>query len=404
MRCYICKNPDLRPLFSLGHQPPSDAFLTKEALGLPETTYPMDLFFCRTCRLVQLGYAVDPEVLFTDYVYATGNNNSLRTNFHALAKNVVTRFGLTARDLAIDIGSNDGTLLEGYLPSHIRVLGIDPSSVTALAIQKRIPTLREFFTKETADRVQKEYGKAKVITGTNVFAHVKDLDSFMEGVALLLADDGVFIQESHYLLDLMTHMQYDSIYHEHLRYYSLLALKELFTKWGLTLFSAERISTHGGSLRTYAARTGAYPEDPTVEQILAVERKEGLEKEATYRAFGEKIKTHRNALIELLYGLKKSQKRIVGIGAPAKGNTLLNYCKFDSDSIAYLTEKSPLKIGLFAPGNHIPVVDEALLFEEQPDYALVLSWNIADELIPKLRNAGFRNKFIIPNPQPRIID
>src|SRR3989344_2329181 len=402
MLCYICKQDKLATFLNLGAQPPSDAFLRVEDLVKPEITFPLEVMVCKNCFLVQLGYAVDPELLFRDYVYTSGTNNSLRVNFKNLVDYLVGRFSLTSADLAVDIGSNDGTLLENYLPHGVKVLGIDPSSVASIAIKKGLPTMVDFFNEEVAIQALEKYGSAKIITATNVFAHVDALDSLMNGIVRLLADDGVFISESHYLLDLVTKMQYDAVYHEHLRYYSLKPLKLLFENFGMEIIDAEKITTHGGSIRVDAAKKGSHPVDPGVQERIKEEEEAGLYKLETFIDYGKKAQETKLTLLQMIVELKRDRKRVVGIGAPAKGNTLLNYCLLDPDLIDYLVEKSTLKIGLFAPGTHIPVVAEEKLFSEQPEYGLLLSWNIADELIPKIRNAGFKGKFIVPNPVPRI--
>lgn len=404
MNCTICKGVRLIKFLTLGHQPPSDAFLTQEELAEAEVTYPLDLFFCEDCALVQLGYAVDPEILFRDYVYNSGTNNSLKVNFANLVEHIVATYKLTEEDLAIDIGSNDGTLLENYLRHNIKILGIDPSSSTSIAIEKGIPTIVDFFNEATALKTATTHGKAKIITATNVFAHVVDIDSFMEGIRALLADNGVFISESGYVVDMIEGMQYDSIYHEHLRYYGIKPLMRLFERYGMEIIDVENIGTHGGSIRVFAAKKDVFEASSRAQELLAKENAAGYHSIERYRAFAKHIAETKQKLIEILFNIKKSGKRVVGIGAPAKGNTLLNYCKIDADLIQYLTEKSPLKIGLYSPGMHIPVVDESRMFEEKPETAIILSWNIADELIPKLRKLGYEGKFIIPNPVPIISD
>ena len=403
MACYICQGSQLFQFLDLGHQPPSDAFLKQEQLNEPEATYPLRVAVCKNCFLAQLTYRVDPEILFRDYVYTSGTNNSLRVNFKSLVDLVVGRFGLTTDDLAVDIGSNDGTLLENYLSHGVKVLGIDPSSATSIAIEKGLPTMTDFFNEEVAIRAREKYGAAKIITATNVFAHVDALDSFMRGITRLLADDGIFISESHYLLDLITKTQYDAVYHEHLRYYSLKPLKLLFEEFGMEIIDAERITTHGGSIRVYAAKKGSHQVAPAVLKLIKEEEEVGLYKLETFVDYGKKVRQNKLILLEMIVKIRREGSRIVGIGAPAKGNTLLNYCCLDSDLVDYLVEKSALKIGLFAPGTRIPVVAEARLIEERPEYALLLSWNIADELIPKIRAQGYQGKFIVPNPIPHIV-
>ena len=403
MKCFICGSNRLFQFLSLGHQPPSDAFLSPHQLLEPEITYPLDLFVCEDCYLVQLGYVVDPDILFREYAYTTSSNNSLKVNFKNLVDLVVKRFKLGNADLAIDIGSNDGTLLGNYLPYGVNILGIDPSSVAATAKKNGIPTIVDFFNERVAQEARNQYGSAKVITATNVFAHVADLQSFVRGVQSLLVEDGVFISESHSLFDLITKLQYDSFYHEHLRCYSLKPLRTLFHNIGMELFDAEEITTHGGSLRVYAATKGVYPVADSVRELIKQEEAAGLYDKGSFIRFAGQVKKNKLMLNKLVVDLKNGGNRIVGIGAPAKGNTLLNYCKLDPDLIDYLAERSELKIGTFAPGSHIPVVSEQRVFDEQPEYGLLLSWNLADELMEKLRKNGFRGKFIIPNPTPKVV-
>lgn len=398
MGCFVCRSEDIITVLDLGHQPPSDAFLREADLSQPELTYPLKFCFCRSCGLAQLSYAVDPEKLFRDYVYNTATNNALKANFKNLVDLLVERFNLKKGDLALDVGSNDGTLLSYYLPRGIRILGIDPSSAASLALAQSIPTLVDFFSRDLAKKVRAEHGQAKIITATNVFAHVDRLDDFMSGIKELLAPYGVFVSESGYLADLIEKLQWDSIYHEHLRYYSLKPLTILFDKFGMEVFDAERIPSHGGSIRVFAANKGDYEIQPGVKNLLDLEEKSGLYKEATFINFADRVCKNKLEIQKFIIEQKLAGKRIAGIGAPAKGNTLLNYCGLRPDAIDYLAEKSELKIGLFSPGMHIPVVDEARLFEEGPDYALLLSWNLADELIPKIKNKGFKGKFIIPTP------
>lgn len=387
---------------SLGHQPPSNSFLREENLNKPEVYYPLDVYYCEKCGLVQLGYAVDPETLFTEYVYTTSTNNSLIKNFSDLVDNLVKRFNLDENDFAIDIGSNDGTLLKRYSKYNVRVLGVEPSSAADIAVKNGIPTVKEFFNSGIASIIAEKHGKANVITATNVFAHVKDLYSFVEGIKRLLKNEGIFVSESHHLLSLVNEMQWDSIYHEHLRMYSLKPLIHLFNRFDLDLFDAERISTHGGSIRIYVCNKGAYSKSENVDKILEDEESSGLYNKKTFLEFGKMVLQRKIEIQDALRSIKKEGKRIAGIGAPAKGSTLLNYCNITSDIMDYIAEKSNLKIGLYTPGTHIKVVEEKFLFEDQPDYAFLLSWNIADELIPKLRNSGYKGKVIVPVPSVRI--
>ena len=403
MNCQICEQSSFHKVLSLGHHAPVDNFLSKDQLSEPETHYPVDVYLCDNCKLVQLGYVVDPKELFThSFVYTTGSSGELVENFKELVGNVVKRFHLSDGDLAVDVGSNDGTLLENYLPHNVKVLGVDPSEAAKLAAEKNVPTLLEFFNEETAGKIKQEHGNAKIITATNVFAHIKELASFMNGVRDLLTEDGVFIEESHYLRDLIENMEYDSIYSEHLRYYSLKPLIALFERFGMQVFDAERIGTHGGSLRVYACKPDAYPPSENMQRILAEEEKAGLYSPETFDAFAKRVEQNRAALRSLLFKLKAEGNQIVGIGAPAKGNTLLNYCGIGKDTLDYIVEKPNLKIGKFSPGAHIPVIEETQMFEDQPPYALLLAWNLKRFIIPKIKKNGFKGKIIVPVPTPHI--
>ena len=403
MRCFICDSENLSLFLSLGHQPPSDAFLRKEDLTKPETSYPLDVYFCGQCGLVQLGYAVDPEILFRDYVYSSGTNNILKKHFKDFVDALVKAYELSSASLAVDVGSNDGSLLENYTSHHVRILGIDPSSVTSIAIAKGQPTIVDFFCEETALRAVHEYGQAQIITATNVFAHVKDLQSFMRGIRALLAPGGVFVSESGYTADLVEQLQYDFIYHEHLRYYTLGPLRKLFEMHDMEIIDAERISIHGGSIRVHAAIKGTRSISPRVAELIDKEKSLGLYNLSTYSSFAQRVRDVKHQLQQMLLAEAGARKKIIGIGAPAKGNTLLNYCKIDADIVSYLVEKSDLKIGKYTPGMHIPVIEENPEHVTSADCALLLSWTIADELMPKLRAKGYNGTFIIPAPTPRIV-
>ncbi len=405
-KCQICGNSNLFRCFSLGHQPPSDSFVGKEHLHGREVYYPLDVYFCDECKLLQLGYIVNPEELFYEgYSYNTKTSGELVRNFSELAEKTIKKFFLGFDDLVVDIGSNDGTLLEGFFKENIRVLGIEPTGVSRLALERGIPTIKKFFSKELAAEIIRQYGRAKVITATNVFAHIKDIRLIVAGIRDLLSEEGVFISESHYLLNLIKDMEYDSIYHEHLRYYSLKPLMKLFEMEGMEVFDAERITTHGGSLRVYAGKRGAHPISDNVSSIIRMEEESGLYSKETFVEYGKKIKESKLGLVDILHQIKMEGGKIVGVGAPAKGNTLLNYCHINNDILDYLAEKSELKRGLYSPGMHIPVVDESALFQDpQPSYALILAWNLKDIIIPKLRAKGFKGKFIIPVPVPHIAD
>jgi len=403
--CQVCKSSRLHKFLSLGHHPNPDGFLTEEQLNEPEIYYPLEVYFCEDCKLVQTGYTPSPSALFAEsFIYNTGSNKELVDNFHILVENIVVRFNLSSGDFAVDIGSNDGTLLENYLPYHVKILGVDPAKAADLAIAKNIPTLKDFFNEDTAQKILNQHGRAKIITATNVFAHVRELSSLMNGIKLLLDNKGVFVQESGYVRDLIERVEYDSIYVEHLRYYSLKSLINLFDKFGMDVFDAEEIPNHGGSIRTYSCKKGDFSISENVQRILREEERFGLHSKELFDGFGKKVERNRKELREILFDFKSQGKKIVGIGAPAKGNTLLNFCRIGNETIDALLERGSLKVGMYSPGMHIPVIEEDILFgENQPDCALLLVWNLKDIIIPKIRARGFKGKIIIPVPEPYII-
>jgi SAM-dependent methyltransferase len=404
--CQVCGDVGLERFMVFGHQPPVHSLLTAEQLNEPEVTYPLDLLRCRACGLVQLGYVVDPRVAFPpEYPYRSGLTAILREDFRNLAESVMGRFGLGAEDLVVDIGSNDGTLLDAFRARGLRrVLGVEPTATARIAQEQGIPTLNEFFREELAERIVEEQGTARLVTAANVFAHVQALGSMLRGISRLLRDGGLFVSESHYLVDFLQGCQYDTIYHEHLRYYSLGVLVTLLERSGFSVVDAERIPTHGGSIRVYALKGAAAP-GARVAELLRMEERLGLQTPAPYEAFRRQALRAKRELAWLLTSLKREGHRIVGVGAPARASMLLNFSRVDADTVDYVVEKAgSLKIGLHLPGSHIPVVDEARLFEEQPAYALILSWHIGDELMRTLRAKGFRGRFILPLPDARVIE
>jgi hypothetical protein len=385
---------------------PAVVFLTEAELGgKKDTRYPLGIQYCEECGCVQSRYIVDPHILFGgEYHHISGIPVSFRKHLQDLAALLVKRFELAPRDLILEIGSSDGALLEQLLPYKVKILGIDPSSVARIAIEKGIPTLNQFFNEETARAALRRFGRAKIVVALNTFAHVAALDSLVKGINLLLDDNGVFVTESHYLMDLISKLQYDFIYHEHLRYYSLKTLVHLLGKYSMEVFDVERIPTHSGSIRVFSCRKGTYPISTSVSSLLEEETKSGLSSFSTYEEFARKAEDHRKVLREMLSSLKQEGNRIVGLTYPARALTLLQYCGVGQDFLDYITEKSPLKVGKYAPGTHVRIVDESMLFKDQPNYGLLLSWHLADEIIPKFKANGFKGKFIIPLPEPRIIE
>lgn len=401
--CQLCASEKLQTVLTLGHHPLVHGHLTASDLHKPEVTYPLNMCRCLECGLVQLDYIVDQKIVFApSYPYQTGLTNMLIRACRSLTDALCDQFGLGADHLAVDIGSNDGTLLEGFRARGMRVLGVEPTDIAQIAVSRGVPTVQDFFSTATAERIRAEHGPAQVITATNVFAHVSDLYGFLEGIKVLLADDGVFVSDSQYLLDIFEKLEFDTIYHEHLRFYSVRVLQTLFAHVGMTLVDAERISSAGGSIRAFA-RLGQYPSSERVQQLIDAETQAGLLNAETYETFATQSIAAIRALVRAVE--ESADKGIVAaLGAPARSNTLLNFARFSTRTIAYAGEKngSP-KIGLLTPGAHIPVVDESRLIEEQPPYALILSWHIGEELIALLRKKGYKGTCILPLPTVRFI-
>jgi hypothetical protein len=401
-RCQVCDSPDLESLLFLGYLPPVN---TMPLIGAPlaeQPAYPAQLLHCKRCTLAQLGLIVDPAILFPpSYPYTSGTTKILRENFAELSREVESLYPLKPNQLIIDIGANDGTLLSNFQKNGVRVFGIEPTNAAKLAIERGIPSMISFFNKATAEKAVAAQGRAQIITATNVFAHIEDIHNIVDGVLALLEDSGIFITESHYFLSLLETLQYDTIYHEHLRYYSLTSLKHLLEMHGLEVIHAKRIPTHGGSIRVYSARKGSSPVTASVRQILE-EEKRGITADAFAR-FKRKVVQSKLDLLALLKGIKAEGGRIYGIGAPSRASTLINYVGLDDGILDCVLEiNGSYKIGKYIPGTIIPVWEEARLFFDQPEYALLLSWHIADELIPKLISGGFTNRFIVPLPAPRV--
>ncbi len=405
MECRICKSRNQHQFLSLGDQPHCNRFLRKEELGGQEHWYPLDLYFCEDCGLVQLGYVVPPEVMFRDYPYVSGTTVTLTNHFHQLARDIVERFNLTPGSQIVDIGSNDGTFLQGFKKQRMRVLGVDPAvNIARMANEAGIETIPDFFGRGVAEKITREWGNADVITAAGVFYHIPDLEDVVEGVRVLLSDDGVFVVQANYLLDMLEKNSFDNIYHEHLHYYSLKPLIVLFHRFDMEVFHAERNSIHGGSIVVYVRKGTTGTLSKSVDAILALEAERGVYKLDTYRRFAVQVGRIKDELLAILQDLKAKGKRMAAYGAPAKGNTMLNYCRIGPDLLEYAVEKNPLKAGLFTPGMHIPVISEEEAREKQPDYYLVLPWNFLDEFLAK--ESSFREKggkFIVPIPEPHII-
>jgi SAM-dependent methyltransferase len=403
----MCRASDLVKFLDLGFTPPADAFLRSEQLAEPETYYPLEVVSCRRCGLAQLSYIVSPTVLYRhDYPYEASITRTGRKHWAEFARTAFTSLALSPGELVVDIGSNVGVLLRQFQECGARVLGVDPATnIARIAERNGIETLNDFFTADVAQSIRATHGPAALVTATNVFAHVDDLDAFVAAVKLLLAPDGVFVFEAPYFGNLLAQIEYDTVYHEHLSYLSLKPLLLFFERMDMTLFDVQERDIHGGSFRVFVQRRhGKQAVTPAVGAFLAREQSLGLDRLEVLEAFANAVRDNRQALLTLLHGLKAEGARIAGVSAPAKGMTLLNYCRIGGETLDFVTEKSTLKIGRYTPGTHIPVTDDGELVRRRPDYALLLAWNFADEIIGNLTDfAAAGGRFIVPIPNPRIV-
>ncbi|MDO8657848.1 MAG: class I SAM-dependent methyltransferase [Candidatus Levybacteria bacterium] len=403
--CRVCKKPNLEKVLTLGPTPLANAFLTKSQSDEPEYFYPLDVDFCSNCGFIQLGHVVAPKVLFENYVYVSSTSPVFINHFEKMADYVSPRF-LGKDSLVIDIGSNDGILLKPFKALGTRVLGIEPAKhIAKIAEKTGIETISEFFSIKLAKKIVKQKGQADIVTATNVFAHIDNLDEVIEGLKILLHKDGIFIMEAPYLIDFIEKRYFDLVYHEHLSYWSINSLITLFKRFNMIVFDVQKVPVHGGTIRVYLKKTeGKHRIEKSVQEFLGLEKKMKLTQKKTYLDYANLVLKNKVKLIALLAELKIKGKTIAAYGAPAKGNTLLNYFGIGPEILEYVVDDSPWKQGLYTPGKRIPVVSSKTLYEKRPDYLLILAWNFADSIMKmhdKYKKLG--GKFIIPVPKPIII-
>jgi len=402
--CRSCGSRPLQPVLSLGRTPLANAFLTADRLGEAEPRYPLDLVFCPACSLVQITETVPPEVLFADYPYFSSFSDTMVRSARDLAGRLACERKLGADSMAMEIASNDGYLLQHYRDLGVPVLGIEPAANLANAAeQKNIPTRCAFFGRGLAEDLAAEGRRADVLHAHNVLAHVADLNGVVAGIAIVLKPDGLAVIEVPYARDLSEKCEFDTIYHEHLCYFSLRALDGLFRRHRLSVADVEHIPLHGGSLRLFVAHAGTAVSD-RVTDLLAAERAAGLLTLDFYREFAGRIEALRGRLVGLLRQLKGEGRRLAAYGASAKGSTLLNVFGIGADLLDFVVDRSTVKQGRFTPGTHLPILRPEALLERRPDYVLLLTWNFADEILAQ--QAAYRaqgGRFIIPVPEPRLV-
>lgn len=406
-KCQICESKNFQKIINFGKITPCDSLVKKKDLDKKQSKYPLNFIRCRDCGLVQIDYVVNPKELFhLDYPYKSGITKDLKKNLERISKHLNNCYtNHNNNKLVVDIGSNDGSILKGFKKIGYNVLGIEPTNIAKVANKNGISTIQKFFNYKLSNKIKQKYGQATIITASNVFAHINNTSDLLKGVYNLLSDDGVFVSESHYLGSIIDKLQFDSIYHEHLKYYSIKPMILLFRKHNFVFEKVEKISNYGGSIRVYARKdNNKYVVGSSVKNLLNQEINKGYYNDAIFKNFAKKIYKFKKKLIILVSGLIRNKKTIIGIGCPGRAMTLLEYCGLNSKLISYIAEqKESLKLGMYTPGTKIPVIDEKNAIKSQPNYAIMLSWHYAKTIITNLRKKGFKSTIILPLPKIKLI-
>src|SRR5262245_5444451 len=405
-RCLFCAAPLRHTFIDLGMSPLCESFLTAEQLNQMEPFYPLHVHVCERCFLVQVQEYVRPEAIFTEYAYFSSYSDSWLAHARTYVERISARLELSTASQVVELGSNDGYLLQYFVARGIPALGVEPAvNVAQAALARGIPTVTKLFGRDTARELIEGGTRADLVCGANVLAQVPDVNDFVGGIALLLKPGGVVTIEFPHLMRLMAENQFDTIYHEHFSYFSFLTAERIFAAHGLTLFDVEELPTHGGSLRVYA-RHADDASKPVTDAALKLRPRDlsaGLDGLETYVSFTEQVHETKRRLLEFLIGARRRGKRIAGYGAPGKGNTLLNYCGIRTDFLEYTVDRNPYKHGRFLPGTHIPIFPPERIRETRPDYVLILPWNLKDEIIEQvsyIRSWG--GQFVVPIPDVKV--
>lgn len=405
--CRFCGKSLVTTFVDLGMSPLCQTHVEAWQLGDREIFYPLHAYVCNHCFLVQLGEFATPEEIFTEYAYFSSYSESWLQHCKNYCNAMQERFSLDRKSRVFEIASNDGYLLQYFVQAGVEVLGIEPAeNVAAVARAKGVPTISKFLGEQTARQIVSEFGRADLVLGNNVLAHVPNLNDFVEGMRVLLAPSGVITMEFPHLVELMTHNQFDTIYHEHFSYLSLTTVEKVFAAHELTLFDVERFPTHGGSIRVYARHSGSasHPVTQRVSVMKDEEDRFGIATLSAYADFERRVHAVKRDVLDLLISIKREGKSIAGYGAPGKGNTLLNYCGIRTDFLDFTVDRNPYKQGKYTPGTHIPICDPAQIKVAKPDYVFILPWNLKDEIIQQnsfIREWG--GKFIVPIPKAEIV-
>jgi SAM-dependent methyltransferase len=407
LRCRSCDAELSRVFVDLGASPLSNRFLTAEDLEAMEPTYPLKVYVCTACWLVQLPAAVAPDRIFSDYAYFSSYSDSWLAHAERYAADMIERLGLTAAHKVVEIASNDGYLLQFFARRGIPVLGVEPAAnVAAVSEAKGVPVLVRFFGVATAEQMARDKHTADLLLGNNVLAHVPDLNDFIGGMKRVLNPEGVITMEFPHVLSLIEGNQFDTIYHEHYSYLSFLAIERAFARQQLVLFDVEELRTHGGSLRIFGCHAGSTsrPISPRVDALRRRESNAALDREEGYAGFASQVEDTKRALLTFLIDARRARRTVAAYGAPAKGNTLLNYCGIRTDFIDYTVDRSEHKQGKFLPGSRIPIYPPERLAETRPHYVLILPWNLRDEISAQLSYvAQWGGRLVVPIPRVEVL-